>query len=209
MAPEHAACLRRTLTALELEAAAEQLPPLNCKATAVLCRRLAAAALASMRDDVSVRHCIADHGQARLLAIEALCCWRLALAPEHTCQRRPAPPAAVRQLEGWWRAALQVLELTKPKGMDEPSYSHSLHPWRRLAGLAQKSSRSLGSCAAPAVVSCKGCAPNLFCMYSMCKWQGVACDGVPAGAIDHARRHEWCGVTGWRVEHPLVNHVRI
>ncbi len=114
----HVADLRRTLAALEVEAAAEQLPPLNRKATAVLCRRLAAAALASMRDAVS-HHCIADHAQARVLATEALHCWRLALAPERTCRRRPAPPAAVRQLEGWWRAAVEVLESAALRGMDE------------------------------------------------------------------------------------------
>ncbi len=96
-APEHVAYLRRNLAALEVEAAAEQLPPLNRKATAVLCRRLAAA-LASMRDDVSP-HRIADHGQAQLLAMQRRILQDLhrrpppALQPPYRCRRRRPPPA--------------------------------------------------------------------------------------------------------------------
>ncbi len=116
---EHVTWLVRTLAALEVEASAEQLPPLSRTATAALCSRLAAAALARLHKE-PVPHCrIADEGQARLLSAEALRCWRLALAPERTCQRRPAPPAAVRRLEAWWRAALAALAAG-----DRPTWEH-------------------------------------------------------------------------------------
>ncbi len=100
------AALRQTLAALEVEAAAERLPPLNRTATVELCRRLAAAAVARLRGS-RARHRIADTHEARCALLASLRCWRLALAPERQCPVRPAPPAVVQRLEAWWRAALE------------------------------------------------------------------------------------------------------
>ncbi len=148
--PEHVAWLRRDLAALEVEAAAEQLPPLSRTATAALCSRLAAAALARLHKE-PVPHCrIADEGQARLLSAEALRCWRLALAPERTCQRRPAPPAAVRRLEAWWRAALAALAAGRRSTFDHllPSVAAPLAAagWPAASGALNVNSLVCGPC---------------------------------------------------------------
>ncbi len=103
--------LRRTLAALEVEAAAEQLPPLNRIATVELCRRLVAACKPHLSgSSAAERHEVCDQEGTVRLAGAALRCWRLALAPERRCRRRPTPPAAVRRLEAWWQAVVEVME---------------------------------------------------------------------------------------------------
>ncbi len=110
--------LRRTLAALEVEAAAEQLPPLNRMATAALCRRLVAACASKLRGSDAARYEICDTQNAEVLAGGALSCWRLALARERVCPRRPPPAAAVRRLEAWWQAVVEVMAAQQQLGMD-------------------------------------------------------------------------------------------
>ncbi len=96
------------LVALEVEAAAEHLPPLSRMATAELCCRLAAAAMQTLTGGAKQQRRLEAEG-ARGLVWASLKCWRRALAPERTCPRRPAPPEVVKRLERWWRVALRAL----------------------------------------------------------------------------------------------------
>ncbi len=103
------AALHQMLAALEVEAAAERLPPLNRTATVELCRRLVAAIRGTLGSSPA-RHRFVNEEAPGELIWRSLHCWRLlALAPERLCPVRPAPPAAVRRLEAWWQAALEAM----------------------------------------------------------------------------------------------------
>lgn len=100
--------LRGALATLEVEEVAERVPPLNRMATVELCCRLAAAAVQTLTGGPG-QHCRLEVEGARDLVWRSLECWRLALAPERTCPRRPAPAAVVKRLERWWGVALRAM----------------------------------------------------------------------------------------------------